>query len=216
MMMMNENSNMEEITIQQVKSSPSDKHWQQETDIALFYADTIIKIPARINGLKTSLPISKGLKKPLAILPNASAIGYGYFQLDDLSLQTFLSGKLTIKDEFLRGAISIALMEELINRKISGNDYLGYLLHSLKNEKESLNRQLLLGQLNTVFWTFLSDEQRSISTPKIERLLWQLINENTSVSTKSAYFSTFRDIALSKEATQTLFNIWSGKTNVPR
>ena len=213
--LMNENSNMEEITIQQVKSSPSDKHWQQETDIALFYADTIIKIPARINGLKTSLPISKGLKKPLVILPNASAIGYGYFQLDDLSLQTFLSGKLTVNDEFLRGAISIALMEELINRKISGNDYLGYLLHSLKNEKESLNRQLLLGQLNMVFWTFLSDEQRSVSTPKIERLLWQLINENTSVSAKSAYFSTFRDIALSKEATQTLFDIWSGKTNIP-
>lgn len=210
-----EDENIKEFTIHQLKSSRSGQYWQQETEIALFYADTIIKIPALINGLKTSLPIAKALKKPLAILPNASAIGYGYFQLDTLSLQTFLSGKLNIKDELLRGAISIALMEELINSKITPYDYLGYLLNSLENEKESLNIQLLVGQLNMVFWSFLSDEQRGVSTPKIERLLWQLINESTSVSAKSAYFSTFRDIALSKEATQTLFDVWSGKTNIP-
>jgi len=206
--------NIKEISFQQVKSSPSGKFWPQETDIALFYADTIIKIPARINGLKTSLPISKPLKKPLAILPNASAIGYGYFQLDDLSLQTFLSGKLTVNDEFLRGAISIALMEELMNRKITGHDYMGWLLNSLEQEKETLNRQLLLGQLNTVFWSFLSDEQRRVYTPKIEGLLWKRMNESTSVSAKSAFFSSYRDLAISQEAAQTLHDVWSGKTNI--
>jgi aminopeptidase N len=73
---------------------------------------------------------------------------------------------------------------------------------------------LLLSQLNQVFWSFLSDEQRSIYTPKIEKLLWELINESTSVSAKAAYFSSYRDMALSQKATQTLYDIWTGKNKI--
>jgi aminopeptidase N len=205
---------IKDISIQQVHSTPSGMYWPQETEMALFYADTIVKIPVHIDGLQTHLTFSTELKKPLAILPNASAIGYGYFPLDDLSLRTFLSADLPIQDEFLRGAISIALMEELINKKINNSEFVNYLLHSLKKEKESLNRQLLLGQLNTVFWSFLSDEQRSEFTPKIEPLLWKLMNESSAPSTKSAFFSSYRDIALSPESAQTLLDVWSGKTNI--
>ena len=209
-----EDGYMKEFTIQQQKTSHSGQYWQQETEMALFYADTIIKIPVVINGSKTQIPVTKKLKKPLAILPNASAIGYGYFQLDTSSLSTFLHGSLTVKDELIRGAIRIALQEELIHKKITGEDFISYLLISLEKEKESLNRQLLLSQLNQVFWSFLSDEKRSIYTPNIEKLLWELMNENTSVSAKAAYFSSYRDLALSQEATQTLYDIWSGKNKI--
>ena len=209
-----EDGYMKEFTIQQLKTSHSGQYWQQETEMALFYADTIIKIPVVLNSSKTQIPVTQKLKKPLAILPNASAIGYGYFQLDTSSLSTFLHDSLTVKDELIRGAIRIALQEELIHKKITGEDFISYLLISLEKEKESLNRQLLLSQLNQVFWSFLSDEQRSIYTPKIEKLLWELMNENTSVSAKAAYFSSYRDLALSQEATQTLYDIWSGKNKI--
>jgi aminopeptidase N len=119
-----------------------------------------------------------------------------------------------VKDELIRGAIRIALQEELIHKKITGEDFISYLLISLEKEKESLNRQLLLSQLNQVFWSFLSDEQRSIYTPKIEKLLWELMNESTSVSAKAAYFSSYRDLAISPEATQKLYDIWSGKNKI--
>jgi len=209
-----EDDYMKEFTIQQLKTSHSGQYWQQETEIALFYADTIIKIPVVLNGSKTQIPVTQKLKKPFAILPNASAIGYGYFLLDTPSLSTFLNGSLTVKDELIRGAIGIALQEELIHKKITGEDFISYLLISLEKEKESLNRQLLLSQLNQVFWSSLSDEQRSIYTPKIEKLLWELINESTSVSAKAAYFSSYRDLALSQETTQTLYDIWSGKNKI--
>jgi aminopeptidase N len=209
-----EDGYMKEFTIQQLKTSHSGQYWQQETEMVLFYADTIIKIPVVINGSKTQIPVTQKLKKPLAILPNASAIGYGYFQLDTSSLSTFLHDSLTVKDELIRGAIRIALQEELIHKKITGEDFISYLLISLEKEKESLNRQLLLSQLNQVFWSFLSDEQRSIYTPNIEKLLWELMNESTSVSAKAAYFSSYRDLALSQEATQTLYDIWSGKNKI--
>jgi aminopeptidase N len=209
-----EDGYMKEFTIQQQKTSHSGQYWQQETEMALFYADTIIKIPVVINASKTQIPVTQKLKKPLAILPNASAIGYGYFQLDTSSLSTFLHSSLTVKDELIRGAIGIALQEELIHKKISGEDFINYLVISLEKEKESLNRQLLLSQLNQVFWSFLSDEQRSIYTPKIEKLLWELINESNSVSAKAAYFSSYRDMALSQEATQTLYDIWTGKNKI--
>jgi aminopeptidase N len=209
-----EDGYMKEFTIQQLKTSHSGQYWQQETEMALFYTDTIIKIPVVLNSSKTQIPVTQKLKKPLAILPNASAIGYGYFQLDTPSLSTFLNGSLTVKDELIRGAIRIALQEELIHKKITGEDFISYLLISLEKEKESLNRQLLLSQLNQVFWSFLSDEQRSIYTPKIEKLLWELINESTSVSAKAAYFSSYRDMALSQKATQKLYDIWSGKNKI--
>lgn len=209
-----EDGYMKEFTIQQLKTSHSGQYWQQETEMALFYADTIIKIPVVINGSKTQIPVTQKLKKPLAILLNASAIGYGYFQLDNPSLSTILHGSLTVKDELIRGAIRIALQEELIHKKITGEDFISYLLISLEKEKESLNRQLLLSQLNQVFWSFLSDEQRSIYTPNIEKLLWELMNESTSVSAKAAYFSSYRDLALSQEATQTLYDVWSGKNKI--
>jgi aminopeptidase N len=214
-MLLDEDENMKEFTIQQLKTSHSGQYWQQETEMALFYADTIIKISVVLNGSKTQIPVTQKLKKPLAILPNASAIGYGYFQLDTPSLSTFLNGSLTVKDELIRGAIRIALQEELIHKKITGEDFISYLLISLEKEKESLNRQLLLSQLNMVFWSFLTDEQRSIYTPKIEKLLWELMNESTSVSAKAAYFSSYRDLGISPEATQNLYDIWSGKYKIP-
>jgi aminopeptidase N len=209
-----EQENLKEVTVQQQKTSPSGQYWQQKTEMALFYSDTIIKIPIVLQSATTRLPITQKLKKPLAMLLNASAIGYGYFQLDEPSLQIFLEGSLPVADELIRGAIRIALQEELFHKKINGEQFINYLLISLEKERESLNRQLLLGQLQQVFWSFLSEEQRNIYAPKIENLLWKLMNESTSVSTKAAYFSSFRDLARSSQATQMLYDVWIGKNKI--
>jgi aminopeptidase N len=191
--------------IQQEKKSQSGAYWQQQTTVTLFYADSIQQADVTIQGKSTKVEQFSGLPEPLAILPCSAPISYGYYKLDEQSKNYFLENSSSFEDPVLRGATSLALYEAFLNGAFEDKlDYFNGLMVALNSEEEPLNRQRLLSQLSTVFWQFLSEEQRELSASVFETLLWNKLQEATDPGAKRSYFNTYRSVATTQEATENL------------
>ena len=203
------------LRIVQEKTSKSGAYWAQATSVALFYPDGVHLIPCRVEGALTELPLPAREGLPLAVLCNGAAMSYGYFKLDDASRAYFLKNAGTLADPLLRGAAWMALYEELMYGHIPPRAFWSSVLAALPAEKEPLNRQNLLGYLVTLYWRYLSSEERQMTGQEAEALLWELLQKAESTSAKAAYFSAYASLAPTPQAIERLYAIWEGKVSLP-
>jgi aminopeptidase N len=204
-----ENEKISRFAIQQERKSESSAYWQQETTVTLFYPDSMHQLDVTIEGETIVLEALQGLPAPLAVLPCSAPISYGYYKLDAQSREYLLQNSPTFEDPVLRGATSLALYEAFLNGAFAERqDYFNGLLPALDAEEEPLNRQRLLSQLSTVFWRFLPNAERQTLAPALEKLLWTKLQEASAAGAKRSYFETYRDIATTAEAIQTLKTVY--------
>jgi aminopeptidase N len=85
---------------------------------------------------------------------------------------------------------------------------------TLQVEKDPLITDLLLGYLETLWWTFLTEETRGIN-PDVEELLWSFVVQTKDKGMQSSYFRTFRSMATTQESLFKLEGVWSDKLKVP-
>ncbi len=201
--------------VNQEQTSQSGAYWQQQTRVSFFYPDTIRHLTTTIKGAVTEVAEAAGLPVPEAVLPCTAPISYGYFKLDNKSRDYLLANSHTFEDPVLRGATSLALYEAFLNGAFEDRmDYFNGLMVSLNEEEEPLNRQRLLSQLTTVFWKFQTDEQRAVSAPVLETLLWNKLLQAKDPGAKRSYFTTYRSISYTEEATAQLKAVYEEKRNI--
>ena len=85
---------------------------------------------------------------------------------------------------------------------------------AIESEKEPLNRQNILSQLQTVFWKLLSPQQRSEIGPQIEKVLWDWVDGDAEKETRSAYYKSIVSIATTESSIDRLYEIWQGESDV--
>jgi aminopeptidase N len=73
---------------------------------------------------------------------------------------------------------------------------------------------LLLGYLETLWWTFLTNETRAVN-PDVEELLWAFVTQTKDKGMQASYFRTFRSMATTKESLFKLEGVWTEKLKVP-
>ncbi|HPH17409.1 MAG TPA: M1 family aminopeptidase, partial [Haliscomenobacter sp.] len=132
---------LEKLIVRQEKTSASGKYWPEQTQLALFYPDSVALFPVEIAGEKTEINAVKGYPFPLASLLLASPQSYGFCRLDMRSLTYFLKQTPKIADPLLRGAARMALMEEFLHEAMPPSTLLESILEALPAEQEPLNRQ---------------------------------------------------------------------------
>jgi aminopeptidase N len=146
----------------QEKTAPNGAYWPQYTEVALLYADTIRRLPVSVSGEKTKIPEAQGLPAPLAVIPNAVEMAYGYFQVEPDSRKYLLANLPDMKDPLLRGAAWIALYESTVRGDIPVGQLTDAVESALRVEREPLNRQYLINIFSTLFWKFTAPSE---STP---------------------------------------------------
>jgi aminopeptidase N len=206
---------LEKMLIRQLKKSASGKYWPERTHLALFFADSVTILPVEITGERTELNLVKAYPLPQAALLLASPLSYGFCRLDMRSLTYFLRQTSQIKDPLLRGAARMALWEEFLHEVMPPATLLESLLEALPIEQEPLNRQLLLDQLQTVFWRFAAVDLQVEIKAKIEALLWDLLQKAKDSSARMAYFNAYQGLAETWPGVQRLYRIWSKDLQVP-
>ncbi|MEO0339235.1 MAG: nucleoside transporter C-terminal domain-containing protein, partial [Bacteroidota bacterium] len=210
--MVEQENDQVEISIVAANTSPSERYWTQQTTVALFYSDSIQLISAQLEGEKTTLG---NFPKPRAILTNASPMAYGYFALDETSQAYLLSEVENIEQAVVRGASWLALEEEMLDGKLAPGRLLKAVESALQSETEPLNRQRLLGLASELFWKFIPVDQRSSYATDLEQTLWELLNQASDASARSAYWSTYAGIGFTAVAQQQLLDIYNGQTTIP-
>lgn len=147
--------------------------------------------------------------------PNPDGTAYGYFQMDSASKSYFVmnynkTGDSILSKPVFRGAMLVNVWEGFLRGDgPDAGQLLKDVLRILPNEKDPLLTDYLLGRLQSLWWSFLSDESRNKYQPEVEKVTWDLLNATKDKGIKKSYFRTFKRIALSDDAYRKMESLWN-------
>jgi aminopeptidase N len=148
------------------------------------------------------------------ILPNGSGLEYGNFILDEPSRSYLIDNISQLEPALLRGAAWVTLWDQLLAGYLAPSVFTDSLLNALPIEQNELIVDRLLGYLGGVYWNYGGAEERRNLAPQIEVLLWSQVNSDRSRSARSAFYASYRQLALSEEGTARLERLWLGEESV--
>ncbi len=190
--------------------------WNQSLEIVLGYEDRPERrFPIQLRSLDLPIEGAIGLDAPDYVVANGRGLGYGYFELDP-ETRTYFCENLPGESSLVTRAVAwISLWEEMLAGVIPPVEFFDLSLRYISSESNELIIDLALRYLRETYWRFLSEEDRSLVSERVERVLWQRSFEGNQRSLKSEFFSAFRKIALSEQALARLRRIWKKEERVP-
>jgi len=150
------------------------------------------------------------------ILPNASGRGYGYFELDGRTNEYLLNHLSSFESELQRAAIWINLWENLLHHTITPLEFHHAIVEHLPEETNAQCINLVTGYLETNYWRFLTPRQRESHGRETEVFIWNLMRSAERKDVKSAFFKTYRSLAINQAALDKLYSIWKGDRQIDK
>ncbi len=143
-------------------------------------------------------------------LINADGRGYGVFNLGQVPVMR----NWTKLGDLQKGVAMIDFYEQLLDGRMAGDEYIALIKWIVVREKNQLLLNLVLGQLNRVYWSFLTPDQRDALAPDLERTLYHCMNDIAETpSQKKIFFNAFRNVTITQVNIQRLYNIWIGASH---
>lgn len=204
------------ITIRAIESSEQGAYWDQKSQIALIYTpDQYERLPLSIAGAVTEVSPLTPTSIPYAILPNASSMSYGYFQLDQKSQIYLLSHAGEIADPVLRAVAYLSLYEACVRRIIAPERLFSAFRQALREESDPLNQQRLLRYLEELYWRYLPPQQRLTQGASFSAQLWAMLESMAYPGVRANIWQTFVATATEDESVQRLVDIWEARDSIP-
>lgn len=207
----------EEIEIRQKKDSVSKRIWEQPA--VVYWKEKFAQGSVKINLSDLSQLVRKP-DFPAMIFSNFNGEGYGYFKMDSVSEDHFFvhynkTGDTLLSDPVFRGAMLVNVWEGFLRGDGKAPVHLlNDLLGALPKENNALISDYLLGNLQTVWWTFLSEQERKQNQERAEKELWSLLENTTDKGMKNSYFKTFKSIAVTENGLRKLEFLWNDQIKV--
>lgn len=207
-----------QVTLAQ-RDPEGERVWAQALKLNLYNLDRFEKEEVLLYS--NGVPYTVNLKSNwdfFEALPNADGIGYGLFPASYQLIQSRWE-QLT---EVEKGATLVNLYENLLEPNNYGKEgqftperYVELIKWMVVKEQNQLLLNLMLGQLNNVYWNLLTDEQRESIAPDLERTLYHVMNDKTDdPSVKKIFFNAFRNVAITQVNLDRLLSIWKGTEKV--
>mgnify|MGYP001086782106 CR=1 FL=1 len=180
--------------------------WPQRFDISSKLGQTSNTRTVYSLAPETTVPTDPGQ----VVVLNADGFGYGRFPAQPEVLRQW--SRLS---EVERGSLLISLYENMLDGSaIDPAVYANELLDIIVEADNQLLLNLALGQMESIYWTFLSESARDELTLAMEYELWRALEQTGDSSQKKIYFDSYLSVALSELALDRLQNIWNQSTSV--
>ncbi|MBT4784006.1 MAG: peptidase M1 [Candidatus Marinimicrobia bacterium] len=199
---------IQQLILKQSDPKKKKRIWMQHLKVRFGYDNEDLLLPVYLKSEEVKVLEASGLRKPNYILPNGAGVGYGYFKMDSISRSFLLENLPNINDSYLRGVIWLNLWDEMLYGNIKPVDMIDLCIRALKTENDILNIQRILSRLNSIFWNFLSENQRSTKANQLESILRLHMNEATTITNRSMYFRSLRSITITDNGYDWLKSIW--------
>lgn len=182
--------------------------WPQRLKVTIGREGDAESLAVSVDGAVTEVSAARGSKRPFYILPNGGGLGYGRFVLDDATRRYLAEHIEDIPDALTRGSAWVDLWENVLEAPQTGSEFLDIATRALPKERDEQNTQLILSYLRHGFWLLLPQSERLARAPALETVLREGIVQAGTASQKSAWFSTFRDVALTADGLAWLERVW--------
>jgi aminopeptidase N len=189
--------------------------WPERLSVTLGYANQRRELPLSVTSRMSRVPAARGLQRPLYVLPNGRGLGYGLFLLDEGSLRYLADHLEEIPDALTRGSALVTMWENFLEGRLSARDGLQMFVRVLQRERDEQNAQRALSYVTTAFWRLLPPAERASFAPELERVLREGLSRAPTISEKSAWFSTLREVSTSRETVSWLERVWRREERVP-
>lgn len=197
--------------IQQKAEDQSENIWPQVFQIGLVYAKDVKVLSVNINDKNTLVKEAEGLEKPIAVVYNYNGFGYGVFPLDGNNLNYIAS----LKDEMSRASSYSNLYENILIGNVSPEKAFECFLKGIQSEENELVLRIATGNLNTIYWRFLTEKQQNKVQKQLEGVLNDRLQANLSANIKKTLFGLFSSIAYSNSAKASLYKVWNREISIP-
>ncbi len=188
---------------------------EQEAELAVFYPDSIHKVPISLVRESADDPGIQIPAQPLAVLGHTSSSSYGYFPLDQKSREWFLQNVSGIEDDLLRAGTWFALYEDFLRKEITTERFYQVLLPQAIQEENTLLRNYLHSRMQEVYWRYFTSDQRAQYGPELERRLASAFLDAGQASDALSFFRTYYAIVESSIGLDRLRQIWESETIRP-
>jgi len=209
------NGRIKDLVLRQRGEDGSARVWPQTFEIALVYKDHIQKLPVVMQQANIHLAAQLANQPmPEYVVLNTDGAGYGLFSIDRHSLAPHFGDATgpTAPTPLMRAAAYINLYENMLaGHAVTPRELLSFGRQLLAHEPEELNLNILLEQINSIFWRFLPAAARDSIAPALEQDCWQALESVSAPNEKKLLFRTFSNIVLSKEGQDRLYTIWKKK-----
>jgi len=205
-----------DLSITQRGEDGSSRVWPQVFSVALVYPDRIDTFNVRMVGPSLRLAGAAGRKTPDCILLNADGQGYGRFEIDSRLPGLLTQDSAKKFNAVTRGAAYINFYENMLaEHDLSPRLLLEFDCRTLAREPEELDLNILLDQLNSIFWRFLPAMARDSLAPVLENDCWEALSKVRSDNEKKLLFRAYTNIMMSAGAQQRIYTIWKDKQPPP-
>ena len=185
------------------------RHWPQTLKTMVITASDTLTADLQPADRDSFVTVSE---KPLCIIPDISGRAYGTFLFDSLSAKYLLVNLPEMKDPLLKGIIWINLYENLINGAIRPADFYETAFRDLQVITDLQLRNYLSGRFTSVWWNWLSPEERASRAPATETMLREKMTSAESPAEKRSWFGTLRDVTVTPGGIDYLAAIWKSGT----
>ena len=190
----------------QTDPSGNNRVWPQEFTVLEKTESGFVHYPVLSNDVQTAI----SLNDPMSIIFNANGYGYGLFPASIKNLE--LWDELA---DVTKGSELINLYENMLEQnEVIPQEYLNKLLDLVQTEENQLLTGQMLGQIQTIYWNLLNEDERNNAAPDLEEIMWtQMIAQDES-SKKKTFFNAFRNIAISDTQVQKVYDIWLNELEI--
>jgi aminopeptidase N len=189
--------------------------WPQRLRVALGYPSGVRELPVTVSSATMVIPRAAGMPQPLYVLAGGAGLGYGLFILDDASRQYLLDHLADIPDPLTRGSAWVTLWDNLVEGRVETGRFLDLVVRALPRERDEQNVQRVLAYTARAFWRDVPSGERLTRAAALEPMLRAGIDRAATSSLKSAWFSAFRDIALTPDGVRWIERIWRREEKIP-
>ncbi|MGJ8743312.1 M1 family metallopeptidase [Polaribacter sp.] len=200
---LNEKGNVTKFIIHQNAEDGSKKVWTQSFKIQLKDEKGSVK---NIKNMGNSFDITSATKdfKPGQVLYNTNGFGYGVFPIYKNEIDAYKY----ITDDVSRGYQYINLYENMLLGNLTVLKTYQVYLDAIKKERNELITNYLSDRIQTIFWTFLTNDQQKNNQQKIETEISNLLETTLPANIKKTLFNLYENIAISTEGKENLYQIW--------
>ncbi|MCU1232382.1 MAG: hypothetical protein JWP63_349 [Candidatus Solibacter sp.] len=195
---------------------PQDRNlvWPQKLQLTVGFPTGVEQFSVTASGAITEAVKAKGMARPLYVIPNGGGLGYGLFKLDRETLRYVLDHLEELPDPLTRGSAWVDVWENLMEARVKPTELFALAARALPRETDEQNTQRILSYLGRAFWHQIPAGERASRVPELEALLRAGLAKAPTASRKSAWFSAFRDVVMTRDGLSWLERVWRREEKV--